>query len=134
MTAVLKQTPASKKSLLSYRSKIRTLAHPVDRAVFKAARNARVGPEGQIIGVIDLVAIARGSKTFRDGVVMVVSKSAAGGSNETPATKKIRDCFDKAIKAAKHSDIPTKELELIFKERIALLNSSIPNAFNESAK
>jgi hypothetical protein len=107
---VLKQTPAGKKNLVSYRSKVLDLTHPTDPKAFEAARNA----QEPRIGINDLIAIARGSKSFQNGEAVVVSKSAAGGWNKTPATQKIREGINSAFAAAKDGGIPIHEVKLIF--------------------
>lgn len=111
--AVLLQTPAGERNLQAYRNKVLHLARPEDPKAFDAARKAKVGLD-------QLIAIARGSKTFRDGKVIVVAKSAAGGWNEKSATQRIREGFDLAFAAATAAGIPLRELKLIYNERLRL--------------
>lgn len=108
---VLNLTPSGQKNLPSYRAKIVALVHPVNPAVFDQARFEGVETN-------DLIAIARGRKTFRNGKVHLISKSAAGGWNEKPASEKITKAIETVFATAKTAGLPLHQVKLIFNERL----------------
>jgi hypothetical protein len=78
-----------------YRSKILALAYPHNPSEFDAAVRSKVR-------VNDLLTLARGQASFRDGQFVKLGTDARGGSNRKEATKKLRDSLGAAFISAKN--------------------------------